>query len=100
MEENKILESNIGQNIPKHKKVIDFCMGFFGIILFIFIVERILFYLPIDAPFIPLIIAPIIVLIFLIHFFKQRRWIFWGMVAALILGGGVFVYFLSQIRFG
>ncbi len=99
MEESKILESNMGQSPPKPKKAIDFCIGFFGIILFIFIIQGILYYLPIDAPVIPLVLAPIIVFILLEHFFKHRRWIFWGMLVALISGGGVFVYFLSQIRF-
>ncbi len=100
MEESNIPVINKSQNNPTSRKAVDFCIGFFGIIFFIFIVGRILLYLPIYTPFIPLVLAPIIVLIFLIHFFKRRRWIFWGMITSLIIGGGIFAYFLSQIRFG
>lgn len=100
MEGNKIPEFNKSQNAPRQKGAVDFIIGFFGVIVFIFFIERIIFFLPIHAPFIPLILAPIIILISLVHFFRQRRWIFWGMIASLIIVGGVFAYFISQIKFG
>ena len=92
MEESKIPEFNKSQNNPTSRNAVDFFIGFACTIILILLTKVVFNYFPILTPF--------IILGLLIYFFKHRRWIFWGMVGALIVVLGVSIYFISQIKFG